>query len=70
MLQLLDQQTHALEAELRVSLEQHYARETPLFCSFPGIGRKTAAQLRLFAKGFMQVQNYRQLIAKAGLCLC
>ena len=40
----------------------------PLLCSIPGIGRKTAAQLLLFAKGFAQVQNYRQLIAKAGLC--
>lgn len=28
----------------------------------------TAAQLLLFAKGFTQVQTYRQRIAKAGLC--
>jgi transposase len=67
-LKLLDQQIHALEAELLALLEEHYAREMPLLCSIPGIGRKTAAQLLLFAKGFTQVQNYRQLVAKAGLC--
>lgn len=49
-------------------LEQHYAREMPLLCSISGIGRKTAAAFLLFAKGFTQVDNYRQLIAKAGLC--
>lgn len=67
-LKLLDQQIKALEAELLALLEQQYAREMPLLCSIPGIGRKTAAQLLLFAKGFTQVQNYRQLVAKAGLC--
>lgn len=67
-LELLDQQIKALEAELLALLEQQYAREMPLLCSIPGIGRKTAAQLLLFAKGFTQVQNYRQLVAKAGLC--
>lgn len=67
-LKLLDQQIQALEAELLTLLELHYAREMPLLCSIPGIGRKTAAQLLLFAKGFTQVENYRQLIAKAGLC--
>lgn len=65
---LLDQQVQALEAKLLSTLEQHYAKELPLLCSIPGIGRKTAALLLLFAKGFTQVQNYRQLIAKAGLC--
>jgi transposase len=64
----LDQQIQALEADLLALLEQHYAREMPLLCSIPGIGRKTAAQLLLFAKGFAHVENYRQLIAKAGLC--
>lgn len=67
-LKLLDQQIKALEAELLALLEQHYAREMPLLCSIPGIGRKTAAQLLLSAKGFTQVQNYRQLVAKADLC--
>jgi transposase len=39
-----------------------------LLCSIPGIGRKTAAYLLLFAGGFTSFQNHRQLIAKAGLC--
>jgi transposase len=64
----LNQQIQALEADLLALLEQHYAREMPLLCSIPGIGRKTAAQLLLFAKGLAHVENYRQLIAKAGLC--
>lgn len=49
-------------------MEQHYLREMPLRCSIPGIGRKTASQLLLFAKGFPQVEDYRQLTSKAGLC--
>lgn len=66
--QQLDRQVQALEEELLTTLEQHYAREMPLLRSIPGIGRKTAALLLLFAKGFTQVDDYRQLIAKAGLC--
>ena len=64
----LEQQVDQLEAALLARVEAHYARELPLLCSIPGIGRKTAAQRLLFADGFAQVQNYRQLIAKAGLC--
>lgn len=67
-LNMLDQQVQALETELLDTLERHYVKEIPLLCSIPGIGRKTAALLLLFAKGFTQVQNYRQLVAKAGLC--
>ena len=33
----------------------------------PGIGRKTAGLLLLFAGGFTRLDNYRQLIAMAGL---
>ena len=43
------------------------SRTAPHFLML-SIGRKTAAQLLLFAKGFAHVENYRQLIAKAGLC--
>ncbi len=64
----LEEQIQVLETELVALLEQHYAREMPQLCSIPGIGRKTAAMLLLFAKGFTQVENYRQLTAKAGLC--
>lgn len=64
----LEAQIQALETEILALLAQQYAREMPLLCSIPGIGRKTAGALLLFAKGFTQVDNYRQLIAKAGLC--
>ena len=49
------------------SLEKTYEREIRLLSSIPGIGRKTAAMLLLFYGGFRRVDNYRQLIAKAGL---
>lgn len=68
VLSRLEEQIQVLEKELIGLLEQHYAREMPLLCSIPGIGRKTAAMLLLFAKGFTQVETYRQLTAKAGLC--
>lgn len=67
-LQQLEAQIKALETEILTLLAQQYAREMPLLCSIPGIGRKTAGALLLFAQGFAQVDNYRQLIAKAGLC--
>jgi len=38
-----------------------------LLRSIPGIGRKTAGLRLLFAGGFTRLDNYRQLIAKAGL---
>jgi transposase len=65
--QLLDDQVRALEAELLALLDQRFPQEMTLLCSIPGIGRKTAGMLLLFAGGFTQLNNYRQLIAKAGL---
>jgi transposase len=65
--QLLDDQMRALEAELLTLLDQHFAHEMSLLQSIPGIGRKTAGMLLLFAGGFARLDNYRQLIAKAGL---
>ena len=38
-----------------------------MLCSIPGIGRKTAGILLLFAGGFTHFDNYRQVIALAGL---
>jgi transposase len=64
----LEEQVQHLEAELLATVEQHYRQQMPLLQSIPGIGRKTAAYLLLFAGGFTGFQNYRQLIAKAGLC--
>jgi transposase len=65
--QLLDDQVRALEAELLTLLEQHFAQEMKLLQSIPGIGRKTAEMLLLFAGRFTRLDNYCQLIAKAGL---
>lgn len=67
MLKILTQQVDAVEAELLTLLEQRFASEMTLLCSIPGIGRKTAGMLLLFAGGFTRLDNYRQLIAMAGL---
>lgn len=57
----------AVEAELLALLEQRFAAEIALLCSIPGIGRKTAGMLLLFAGGFTHFDNYRQIITLAGL---
>jgi transposase len=67
LLKTLTQQVAAVEAELLALLEQRFAAEMTLLCSIPGIGRKTAGMLLLFADGFTHLDNYRQLIAMAGL---
>jgi transposase len=64
----LEEHVQQLEAKLLTTVEARYPPEMQLLCSIPGIGRKTAAYLLLFAGGFTSFQNYRQLIAKAGLC--
>jgi transposase len=66
-LHALTQQVAAAEAELLTLLEQRFAAEMTLLSFIPGIGRKTAAMLLLFAGGFTCLDNYRQLIAMAGL---
>jgi transposase len=66
-LRRLTEQVHALEAELLALLEQRFGEQMTLLCSIPGIGRKTAGMLLLFAGGFARLDNYRQLIAMAGL---
>jgi transposase len=66
-LQALTRQVEAVEAQLLALLEQRFAAEMRLLCSIPGIGRKTAGMLLLFAGGFTRLDNYRQLIAMAGL---
>jgi transposase len=50
------------------TVEARYPPERHLHCFIPGIGRKTAAYLLLFAGGFTSFENYYQLIAKVGLC--
>ena len=67
LLKVLTGQVQAVEAELLALLEQRFAPEMTLLCSIPGIGRKTAGMLLLFAGGFTRLDNYRQLIAMAGL---
>ena len=64
----LEEQVQQLEAKLLTTIEARYPPEMQLLCSIPGIGRKTAAYLLIFAGCFTSFQNYRQLIAKAGLC--
>jgi transposase len=64
----LEEQVQQLENKLLTTLEARYPPEMHLRCSIPGIGRKTAAYLLLFAGDFTSFQNYRQLSAKAGLC--
>lgn len=64
----LEAQIQQLEGRLLATVEQRYPRELQLLGSIPGIGRKTAAYLLLFAGGFTRVENHRQLVAKAGLC--
>ncbi|SMB81378.1 transposase IS116/IS110/IS902 family protein [Hymenobacter roseosalivarius DSM 11622] len=66
-LKALTQQVEVVEAELLALLEQRFASEMTLLCSIPGIGRKTAGMLLLFTGGFTRLDNYRQLIAMAGL---
>jgi transposase len=63
----LAQQIEAVEAELLTLLEERFAAQMTLLCSIPGIGRKTAGMLLLFAGGFIHLDNHRQLIAMAGL---
>lgn len=65
--QLLEDQLGQIEGEMLALLEQRYAQEMSLLRSIPGIGRKTAGMLLLFADGFASYTNHRQLIAKAGL---
>ena len=67
ILKALTQQVAAVQTELLQLLEQRYGHEMTFLCSIPGIGRKTAGLLVLFAGGFTRLDNYRQLIAKAGL---
>ena len=67
MRKTLTQQVALVEAELLTLLEQRFAAEMTLLCSIPGIGRKTAGMLLLFAGGFTRFDNYRQVIALAGL---
>jgi transposase len=67
ILRQLTQQLQEVETELLRLLEQRYATEMTLLCSIPGIGRKTVGQLLLFAGGFARLDNYRQLLAMAGL---
>lgn len=57
-LRRLGQQVQQLEARLLTLVEDHYATELPLLLSIPGIGRKTAAVLLLFASGFTGLDNY------------
>ncbi|OGX90965.1 transposase [Hymenobacter coccineus] len=64
----MEDQVQQLETKLLTTVKARYPPERHLRCSIPGIGRKTAAYRLLFAGGFTSFENYRQLIAKVGLC--
>jgi len=66
-LKMLDKQVQQIQEKLLDTLEKAFAREIKLLSSIPGIGKKTAGMLLLFAGDFQKINNYRQLIAKAGL---
>ena len=66
--QLLQKQIRQMETKLEDNMNGLFKNEMQLLSSIPGIGKKTAAMLLLFAGGFKQIASYRQLIAKAGLC--
>ena len=66
-LKMLDKQVNLIQDKLLDTLDKAFAKEIKLLSSIPGIGKKTAGMLLLFAGGFRNVNNYRQLIAKAGL---
>jgi transposase len=67
-LKMLEKQIQQVEDKLQDNLNNLFQKEMKLLSSIPGIGKKTAGMLLLFAGGFRNVNNYRQLIAKAGLC--
>jgi transposase len=67
-LRRLEEQVQPLEAAWLARVEQRDAAQVPLLCSLPGIGRKPAALRLLFARGVAGLDNYRPLLAKAGLC--
>jgi transposase len=56
--QVLTDQVAAVEAELLALLEQRFQTEMTLLRSIPGIGRKTAGMLLLFAGSFQRFDNY------------
>lgn len=51
----------------RIVNRQLFGPQIALLCSTPGIGRKTATMLLLFASGFTRLNAYRQPIAIVGL---
>ncbi|RDC58779.1 Pilin gene-inverting protein [Adhaeribacter pallidiroseus] len=66
-LKMLDKQVKQIQEKLLATLEDTFKKEIQLLSSIPGIGKKTAGMLLLFAGSFQKMDNYRQLIVKAGL---
>ncbi|QMU28174.1 transposase [Adhaeribacter radiodurans] len=66
-LKMLNKQVKQIQEKLLATLENTFKREIQLLSSIPGIGKKTAGMLLLFAGRFHKMDNYCQLIAKAGL---
>ena len=67
IIEILDSQLKKLDSEIQGIIEQNYAVENKSLRSIPGIGPKTAAALLLITEGFTKFDNYKALIAYAGL---
>ena len=63
----LEAEVAHLEKQLQVRLQKWQASQLRSLSSIPGLGKRAVALLLVYTEGFTKVQNYRQLIALAGL---
>lgn len=63
----LEAEVAHLEKGLQVRLQKWQAAQMRSLSSIPGLGKRAVALLLVYTEGFTKVQNYRQLIALAGL---
>lgn len=63
----LEAEVAYLEKQLQVRLQKWQAAQLRSLSSIPGLGKRAVALLLVYTEGFTKVQNYRQLIALAGL---
>jgi len=63
----LQKEVKRLEAQLELYLEHWQAKQLKNVASIPGLGKRAVALLIVYTDGFTKINNYRQLIALAGL---
>lgn len=56
-----------LDNELEILLETWQGKQKALLNTIPSLGKRTVSYLISFTDGFTKIENYRQLIALAGL---